>query len=336
MNVPALALDSWQNLLSNTIDDPAELIRLLELPETLIEPARRAANGFPLRVPAPYLARIKKGDLQDPLLRQVLPLGEETQKVPGYISDPLAEAAANPHEGIVHKYNGRVLVILTGACAINCRYCFRRHFPYEDNRLGPQQWQQLIDYLRSDSSIEEVILSGGDPLAVPDARLAKLVAELEAIPHLQRLRIHSRLPVVIPQRVTESLIELLGNSRLKTVLVSHINHANEIDTQVIRSLSRLNQAGVTLLNQAVLLKGINDSVATLKALSERLFEADVLPYYLFVLDPVDGAAHFDIPDADAQKLIGQLQSQLPGYLVPKLAREIPGRPSKTVLPPSLS
>ena len=336
MNLPVMPLESWQQLLSHTIDDPAELIRLLELPETLIEPARAAAGDFPLRVPRPYLARIQKGDPNDPLLKQVLPLAKERENVPGFVADPLAEANYNPHQGLVHKYKGRVLVIMTGACAINCRYCFRRHFPYGDNRLGPEQLQALLTYVANDSSIEEVILSGGDPLAVPDARLAKLIAELEAIPHLKRLRIHTRLPVVIPQRVTSSLLEILSQQRLRTTIVLHVNHANEVDADVGRALSKLRDAGITVLNQAVLLKGINDSVPALKALNETLFDWGVLPYYLFVLDPVAGAAHFDIPDADAQRLVAELQSQMPGYLVPKLAREVPDRPAKTVLPTVIS
>lgn len=336
MNLPVMPLESWQQLLSHTIDDPAELIRLLELPDALIEPARAAAGDFPLRVPRPYLARIKKGDPNDPLLKQVLPLAKERENVPGFVADPLAEANYNPHQGLVHKYKGRVLVIMTGACAINCRYCFRRHFPYGENRLGPEQLQALLTYVANDSSIEEVILSGGDPLAVPDARLAKLIAELEAIPHLKRLRIHTRLPVVIPQRVTSSLLEILSQQRLRTTIVLHVNHANEVDADVGRALSKLRDAGITVLNQAVLLKGINDSVPALKALNETLFDWGVLPYYLFVLDPVAGAAHFDIPDADAQRLVAELQSQMPGYLVPKLAREVPDRPAKTVLPTVIS
>ena len=332
MNLPLTALDSWQQLLSHTIDDPAELIRALDLPEDLIAPAQAAAQGFPLRVPTPYLRRIEPGNPDDPLLKQVLPLSAETRKVAGYVTDPLAEAQFNPRQGLVHKYQGRVLLIMTGACAINCRYCFRRHFPYDENRLGPEQWQSMLEYIRSDTSISEVILSGGDPLAVSDSRLQRLVNDLSAIPHIKRLRIHSRLPVVIPQRVTAELIDILGSSRLLTTLVLHVNHANEVDEQVGHALTQLRQANVTLLNQAVLLRGINDSVNSLKALSEELFNWGVLPYYLFVLDPVEGAAHFDIPDEEAQQLVGQLQGTLPGYLVPRLAREIPDRPAKTVLP----
>ncbi|WP_255611599.1 EF-P beta-lysylation protein EpmB [Marinobacterium arenosum] len=321
----------WQQLLSSAISDPAELIRLLELPVELVESARRAAEQFPLRVPMPFIERMRKGDLQDPLLKQVLPLDAELQPVPGFVTDPLAEMQNNPHDGLIHKYRGRVLLITTSACAINCRYCFRRHFPYQENRLGPDQWQRILDYIAADDSIHEVLFSGGDPLAAPDGRIARMLNELAAIAHLRRVRFHSRLPVVIPQRITDQLIAALTGTRLKPILVLHANHANEIDAVLSEALQPLRQARVPVLNQAVLLKGVNDSVEALKTLSETLFDAGVLPYYLFVLDPVAGSAHFDVSDDQARKLFDQLQRQLPGYLVPKLAREIPGEPSKTLL-----
>ena len=324
--------DSWQTLLSQSIESPAELIRYLELPASLLDGADSACLEFALRVPRPWLERIEKGNLQDPLLKQILPVTDELKSVPGFVSDPLAEMSSNPTEGLIHKYKGRVLVVLTGACAINCRYCFRRHFPYQENRLGPGQWQQLLDYIADDSSITEVILSGGDPLVSSDNRLQQLITELEQIPHLQRLRIHSRLPVVLPQRITTDLCRILEQTRLQVVTVIHSNHANEIDSSVGAAVSKLKLAGVTLLNQAVLLRGINDSVEDLRRLSETLFHAGVLPYYLFTFDPVKGAAHFDVPDQEAVLLMQQLQDQLPGYLVPRLAREIPGKGSKTLLP----
>jgi EF-P beta-lysylation protein EpmB len=331
MKLPVTLLDDWQQLLSHTIDDPAELLRLLELPDALLAEALAAAGDFPLRLPKPYLNRIRKGDPDDPLLRQVLPLGAERLHVPGYVTDPLAEMAANHHDGLIHKYKGRVLLILTGACAINCRYCFRRHFPYDDNRLGPEQWQQVLEYLRQQPQVNEVIFSGGDPLATSDKRLARMIRDLADIPHLSRIRVHSRLPVVIPQRVTDSLIDALTGTRLQPVMVLHANHANEIDAEVDLAVNRLKRAGVTMLNQSVLLRGVNDSVEALQALSERLFAAGVLPYYLFVLDAVAGAAHFDVSDNEAKALMQALQAELPGFLLPRLAREIPGRPSKTLL-----
>ncbi len=323
--------DAWQALLSQTLDSPKALIRYLQLPDSLLEGADRASLEFAMRIPRPWLERIEKGNPDDPLLRQVLPLGEELNDVPGFIRDPLEEMHSNPVNGLIHKYNGRVLVILTGACAINCRYCFRRHFPYAENRLGPQQWQGILDYIAADASITEVIFSGGDPLVSNDARLQQLITDLEQIPHLTRLRIHSRLPVVLPQRITESLTRILQQSRFKVVTVIHSNHPQELDDSVAAAVQRLKQAGVTVLNQAVLLRGVNDNIDTLKELSEKLFDIGVLPYYLFTFDPVKGAAHFDLPDDEAKQLLGQLQDLLPGYLVPKLAREIPGRRAKTLL-----
>jgi len=336
MNSPVHLPDSWQTLLSQTIDTPKALIEYLQLPQEMLAPAIDASRGFPLRVPTPFLDRIEKGNPDDPLLRQILPLGDELIAVPGFVTDPLAEMNANHQDGLIHKYQGRVLLIVTGACAINCRYCFRRHFPYQDNRLGPDQWQRVLEYIAADSSITEVIFSGGDPLVSSDSRLQKMIQDLEQIEHLQRLRIHSRLPVVIPQRITEPFTDMLRNSRFNIVTVFHINHANEIDQSVSQAARRLQQAGATVLNQAVLLRGVNDSVTAQKQLSEALFNSGILPYYLFTFDPVAGAAHFDIPDHEAQQLMQQLHRELPGYLVPKLAREVPGKGSKTLLPISFT
>ncbi len=333
MNLLHPADVDWQTELRHLITDPAELLRLLELPEQLLEGALNAERQFSLRVPRPYLSRIRKADPDDPLLKQILPLQQELMEVPGFGPDPLAEAAANKSSGVIHKYKDRVLLVLSGACAINCRYCFRRHFPYGDNQLGRDAWQEALEYIRQHPLVSEIIFSGGDPLATPDARLTRMLADLEQIPHLKRLRIHSRLPVVIPQRVTRELIETLGNSRLSSTLVLHINHPQEVDEAVRVALRPLRQAGVTLLNQAVLLKGVNDNLSVQKSLSESLFSEGILPYYLFVLDAVAGAAHFDVDDDTARRLVGRLQAELPGYLVPRLAREIPGRPSKTLLLP---
>ncbi|MFW1676633.1 EF-P beta-lysylation protein EpmB [Pontibacter sp. JAM-7] len=324
---------SWQELLSQCVEDPAQLLSLLHLDNALLPAAKAASELFPLRVPMPYLARIERGNPQDPLLLQVLPLHSELITVSGYSADPLGEQDANPVPGLIHKYKGRVLLILTGACAINCRYCFRRHFPYQENRLGPQQWQNIIEYIAADNSIREVIFSGGDPLATPDQRFFRLLDDLEQIPHLQRLRIHSRLPIMIPQRINANFCQRLQQSRLQTVMVIHANHANELDEAVAEALTALKNANVMLLNQSVLLKGINDSVAALQALCERVFALGVLPYYLFILDRVSGAAHFAISDDQARRLFSQLQQVLPGYLVPRLAKEIAGQPSKTLLAP---
>ncbi|MGH1461654.1 MAG: EF-P beta-lysylation protein EpmB [Neptuniibacter sp.] len=322
---------NWQQLLSNTINDPAELLQILELPPSLLEGAKRGDELFSLKVPRPFVQKMEKGNSADPLLMQVLPLSNEGLDIPGFISDPLKEMGSNPHEGLIHKYKGRVLLILSGACAVNCRYCFRREFPYSDNRLGPEQWQEVLNYLESDPSITEVIFSGGDPLATSDVRLQTMITDIEQIKHIKRLRIHTRLPIVIPQRITKEFASILGNSRFNTVMVLHANHANEIDSDLGAAVQLLKEHQVTILNQSVLLKGVNDSVESLVNLSEALFHQGILPYYLFTLDPVKGAAHFDIPDQQAVALHQLLQTKLPGYLVPKLVREIPGRPSKTLL-----
>ncbi|WP_227875870.1 EF-P beta-lysylation protein EpmB [Kushneria konosiri] len=320
---------SWQSQLSGALRDPKALLAAVGLDNRWLQGARDGHEAFEVRVPQAYLSRIKKGDPADPLLRQVLPLGSETQAVAGYVTDPLEEADHTPAAGLIHKYAARVLMITSGACAINCRYCFRRHFPYEDHAASRAQWRKTLDYLRDDESLIEAILSGGDPLVSSDARLSWLVGELDAIPHLKRLRLHTRLPVVIPDRVDDAMLEWLAATRLQKVVVLHINHANEIDDNVIRACDRLKSVGVTLLNQSVLLRGVNDDVEILRALSERLFEAGILPYYLHVLDPVAGAAHFDVPDDEAQRLHDALRDQLPGFLLPRLVREVPGEQAKT-------
>ncbi|WP_404374970.1 EF-P beta-lysylation protein EpmB [Vreelandella aquamarina] len=323
--------NTWQQQLSQAIRDPATLCKRLGLSQRWLTGAHAGHRLFEICVPDAYLARMVPNDPHDPLLLQVLPTGDETDTPPGYVSDPLEEADHRPVKGLIHKYANRVLLIASPACAINCRYCFRRHFPYSENSPSRAQWQEALNYLHADASIHEAILSGGDPLAASDRQLAWLVEQLESIPHLKRLRIHTRLPVVIPDRVDEGLLGWLGSTRLQKVVVLHINHANEIDQAVVDACTRLKQAGVTLLNQSVLLRGINDSVPALATLSERLFEAGVLPYYLHVLDPVQGAAHFDVPDEEAQALVQALLEHLPGFLMPRLVREVPGKMSKTPL-----
>ncbi|QJQ95258.1 MULTISPECIES: EF-P beta-lysylation protein EpmB [Halomonadaceae] len=325
------AESAWQRQLAGVVRDPAELCRRLALDPGWLSGAMQGHALFEVRVPEAYLSRIRPGDPDDPLLRQVLPLASERHAAPGFVDDPLAERDHTPRRGLIHKYHGRVLLIASPTCAINCRYCFRRHFPYADNAPSRAQWEATLDYLREDASIREVILSGGDPLAASDRQLAWLVAQLDAIPHLSRLRIHTRLPVVIPDRVDGALLDWLSATRLQKVVVLHINHANEIDAAVIEACTRLKAAGVALLNQSVLLRGVNDTVPALETLSERLFEAGILPYYLHVLDAVRGAAHFDVPDDEARELVAGLRRVLPGFLVPRLVREIPGAPSKTPL-----
>lgn len=321
----------WQQSLRDAVRDPAELCRLLELDPALVEAARAAGGAFALRVPREFIARMGKGDPGDPLLRQVLPLGEELDILPGFSHDPLGEAARNPAPGLIHKYHGRVLLIVSGACAVNCRYCFRRHFSYADNTPGRARWAETLDYVARRSEITEVILSGGDPLAANDALLAWLVEQIAAIPHVRRLRVHTRLPVVIPDRITPACLDWLTGSRLRTALVLHCNHAQELDETVAEALNRLRGRAVALFNQSVLLRGVNDSVDALAGLSERLYDCGVTPYYLHLLDPVAGAAHFSVDEARARSLLEALRRRLPGYLVPRLVRETAGSPYKIVL-----
>ncbi|MDG5499328.1 EF-P beta-lysylation protein EpmB [Marinobacter sp. BGYM27] len=322
---------NWQQALATAINRPETLLAELGLSPSLLTGAQDGHRLFNIRVPRPYLDRITPGDPNDPLLRQVLPLEQESETPAGYITDPLQEANHTPQQGLIRKYRSRALLMVTGTCAINCRYCFRRHFPYGEHRMSPDGREQALDTLRNSPEINEVIFSGGDPLAVNDQLLAQWVSAIEAIPHIRRLRIHSRLPVVIPQRVDDQLITWLGGSRLQKVVVLHINHAREIDDAVKQAAQRLQAAGATLLNQSVILRGVNDSAGTLADLSEALFDADILPYYLHAFDPVAGAAHFDVPDDEARAIVAELTAQLPGFLVPKLVREIPGKPSKTPL-----
>lgn len=321
----------WQAALVDIVTDPKELLTLLELDMQLLDAAIAAAQLFPLKVPRRFLDRIEKNNINDPLLRQFLPIGAELKNTSGYVSDPLHETSANLIPGLLHKYHGRVLFILTGTCAIHCRYCFRREFPYEKNNPGTAGWNQVIDYIARDPSITEVILSGGDPLAVSDVLLKNLIEKLAVIPHLKRLRIHSRLPIVLPERITPELISLLTSSSLKPVLVIHSNHPREISQDVKNVMKQLNQSGIVLLNQSVLLKGVNDDVETLISLSETLFEADVTPYYLHALDKTRGTGHFDLSLQSARSLHSAMRQRLPGYLVPKLVYEQPGAPAKVLL-----
>lgn len=323
----------WQMSLKSLVTDPAELLALLNLPAVHLDAAVRAAELFSLRVPREFIALMQPGNINDPLLKQVLPIDAEFIDKPGFTTDPLEEASARPVPGVVHKYRDRLLLILSGACAINCRYCFRRHFPYADNRISGSATQVALEYIQAQSDLREVIFSGGDPLVTADARLEEIISKISEIPHIERLRIHSRLPVVIPSRITERLIRVLTQSRLQTALVLHINHPQEISPELVDACERLRKAGVTLLNQAVILRGINDKVPTQVELSRALYRAGILPYYLFLFDPVMGASHFDIPEKEAQTLAAKMQVELPGYLMPRLAREVPGEPSKTLLPP---
>ena len=321
----------WQTDLTNAVSDPAELLRLLELDASLLEPARAASREFPLRVPRSFVTRMRKRDPFDPLLRQVLPLGAELEPQPDFTHDAVGDLASRAEPGVLHKYHGRVLLITTGACAVNCRYCFRRHFPYAEESARAAGWQPALQYIRSDASIAEVILSGGDPLSLSDRILADLVSRLQEIPHVRTLRIHTRQPIVLPSRVDAELLSWLRNCHLRKVVVVHVNHARELSAEVTQALEKLQDAGATLFNQSVLLRGVNDSAEVLAELSQQLFTAGVIPYYLHMLDRVKGAAHFDVPDNEAREIARGLRARLPGYLVPRLVREIPGAPAKVPL-----
>ncbi len=321
----------WKQELRDAVTRPEQLLAMLGLGDSQLAKQLADLPDFPLRVPMPYIRRMGHGDPNDPLLRQVLPLGKELLPAPGFDRDPLRESRYNPVPGIVHKYQGRVLLITSPACAVHCRYCFRRHFPYDDNNPGKEQWRQSLHYIARDPSISEVILSGGDPLAANDSHLAWLVRELATLPHVKRLRVHSRFPVVIPSRVDDACLAWLTATRLIPVMVLHINHPREIDDEVAAMVGRLRDAGLTVLNQTVLLRGVNDHSTVLSRLSEDLFQAGVLPYYLHLLDPVAGAAHFEVEQHRALALHGSLRAGLPGYLVPRLVRDLPGAPAKTVI-----
>lgn len=322
---------AWQAELARAVRDPQELLMLAGLQHHPLLASEATRRRFPLRVPRGYIARMKKGDPNDPLFRQVFPLFAEDQISPGFSADPVADLAAMPSPGVLQKYAGRVLLVTTGACAIHCRYCFRRHFPYAEHNPAQAQWEQALHYIARTPSVREVILSGGDPLTLTDNRLSELVQALAAIPHVKRLRIHTRLPVVLAERVDSHLLHWLAQTPLQKVMVIHANHANELDGKVAAALGELSRAGCRLFNQAVLLRGINDEVSTLCDLSESLFDAGVIPYYLHLLDRVQGAAHFEVEIGTAQYLHQTLRARLPGYLVPLLVQELAGAPSKLPL-----
>jgi len=324
-------LASWQADFAAAVTDPAELASLLGLPESWVAPAREAARMFPMRVPRSFVARMRRGDPTDPLLRQVLPVAEELEHTAGRSSDPLQEADARRAPGLLHKYRGRALLIATGACAMHCRYCFRREFPYEDQQSDTGRWHDALAALAADPSIEELILSGGDPLSLGDARLQSLSRALADIPQLRSLRLHTRNAVVLPSRVDDGLVEWIKGLPWRVTVVLHVNHAQELEGDAVEAIARLRSTGALLLNQSVLLRGVNDDAATLVALSKRLHELGVLPYYLHLTDSVNGTAHFDVDELRGRAIVDALARALPGYLVPRLVREVPGEEAKVVL-----
>ena len=322
--------NSWQQQLSQSFKSILTLCDYLELNYTNTCP-RSITQDFPIRVPKSFAQRIEKGNWNDPLLKQILPTDDENKQVSGFTYDPVGDLKAMNETGLIHKYHGRALLINTGNCAIHCRYCFRRNFPYTNSQLSTQKQKNAFLYLAEHTEIHEVILSGGDPLSLSDNKLAEIIKALDKIPHLKRIRIHSRLPIVLPDRITDNFIHVLTQSSKQIIMVVHCNHANELDLAVKKCCEKIRQANISILNQSVLLKGINDDVLTLKKLSEKLFGFGIMPYYLHLLDKAQGVAHFDVPKATAIVLMQDLQAQLSGYLVPKLVHEEAGAKAKTIV-----
>ena len=321
----------WKRELADAVRDPAELCELLDLDPSIAKKANKASRDFPFLVPRGFISRMQQGDPYDPLLLQVLPRLEELDDVPGFVSDPVGEQAARQGAGLIQKYHGRCLLLVTGGCAVNCRYCFRREFPYAESGASPSSFTPAVAQIGHDSSIHEVILSGGDPLLADDVLLEDLIQKIASISHVQRLRIHTRIPVVLPSRITEYFLRIMHETRLTVCLVIHANHAAELDSTVAESLRKLGHVIPLRFNQAVLLRGVNDTAESLVQLSERLLDLGVTPYYLHLLDPVRGASDFNVPEETGRRLVAELQNRLPGYAVPRLAREHPGSPSKTWL-----
>ncbi len=317
----------WRQQIRQALRTPAELLDFLDLP---CPPALRGARpAFPLLVPLAFARRMRRGDRGDPLLRQVLPDVDEGRLVSGFDSDPVGDLHSRRAPGVLHKYHGRLLLILTGACAVHCRYCFRQEFPYPQERASGRRWHEAVDYLHGAEDVEEIILSGGDPLMLPTAQLEDLTCKLAGFGHIKRLRLHTRMPVVLPDRVTPRLERWMQSLPWPLVVVIHANHAAEFDDEVDQALARLRASGAHVLNQAVLLAGVNDRADELVALMQRGFTAGALPYYLHQLDRVRGAQRFEVPLDRARALSDELRRRLPGYLVPKLVQEVPGMPYKT-------
>ncbi len=318
----------WKRSLAAAIRDGATLLRELSLSPSDVRLSPEAAEAFPCLVPISYIERMQLGNPRDPLLLQVLPVEEELATVPGFVTDAVDDQSARRAPGLIHKYEGRVLLIAAGSCAVNCRYCFRRHYPYQDEPKRIADWEPALAEIASDPTVHEVILSGGDPLMLPDERIAALLEKLEAIPHLTRLRVHSRLPIVLPDRVTRTLIDTLKDSRLQPIMVVHANHPAEVAGDCVDAIRELVRGGIPTLNQAVLLKDVNDTADTLAELSERLVNVGVMPYYLNQLDRVSGTAHFEVPPERGLAIMEELRSRLAGYALPRYVREVAGADAK--------
>lgn len=319
---------SWQKVLQENTLKAEELFEYLCLDQASLQ---HINHKFPIKTTKNYASRIKKNDIHDPLLKQILPNENILAAVPGYSDDPLNEKNAIKVPGLLHKYHGRVLVTVTGACAIHCQYCFRQHYPYEGNTPSRAGWKNIVNYISENPSISEVIYSGGDPLMAKDSLLAELTEQLVKIKHLKRLRIHTRLPVVLPQRICDEFFDWMDPLSLQKVMVLHINHPNEIDNELIDAVQKLSAHKITVLNQSVLLRGVNDSAETLAELSEKLFSCGVMPYYLHMLDKVHGAEDFEVDEKEALSIFEELRKKVSGFLLPRLVREVAGELSKVAM-----
>ncbi|WP_328986247.1 EF-P beta-lysylation protein EpmB [Thiorhodovibrio winogradskyi] len=321
----------WHADLRTGIRDLPRLCQLLDLDPALIAEGKAAAASYPLSAPRAWLDLIEPGNPDDPLLRQILPTLAETRPHPDFGPDPVGDQNARQTSGLLCKYPGRALLLVTGACPIHCRYCFRRCFPFAASMNHPDQATRALAAIAARPDLSEVILSGGDPLLLNDRSLGWLLGALESIGHLKRIRLHTRIPTTLPSRIDATLCRLLGGGRLPCVLVTQTNHPRELGEAAATALARLQRAGITLLNQSVLLRGVNDSPEILRDLSERLFALGVMPYYLHLLDQVTGSAHFALPLTSCVKIAKELRAQMSGYLMPRVVIEQLGANSKTPL-----
>ncbi|MFO1256936.1 MAG: EF-P beta-lysylation protein EpmB [Gammaproteobacteria bacterium] len=328
IKVKAQSQRPWQNALKTALTDPRALLKALNLSSDAIP---WTENNFGMKVPLSFVAKMKQGDPNDPLLRQVLPVKFESEQTDGFVPDPLAERLQNPLPGLIHKFKNRVLVIPATRCPIHCRYCFRRHFPYDENNINLSAFDNIADYIAKDNNIHEVILSGGDPLFAPDRYLQSVIEKMTASEHIKILRFHTRFPITVPERIDDSFLTLVKHIKVQVVMVLHCNHPNELCNDIKAAVTLLKAAGVTVLNQSVLLKGINDNAETLIALSHRLFEHGIMPYYINQLDPIENTAHFEVPKEKIKELYADLLSNLPGYLVPRFVQEQAFKPNKIPL-----
>jgi len=326
---------TWQESLRRAVRSVDELLERLGLtPDQL--PPLDSSPKFPLLVPGEYIQRMEPSNPRDPLLLQVLPLAQENDRVAGFQIDAVGDGASTRLPGVLHKYQSRALLIATGLCAVHCRYCFRRHFPYDESPTSLSQWDDSIRYIQEHREIEEVLLSGGDPLSLGNAKLFGLIGKISRIEHVSRIRIHTRFPVMIPSRVDRDMLErleaLLDSQNPRSIwIVLHVNHANEIDQPLVDACTKLRRSGAVMLNQAVLLRGINDTFETQRDLCKKLADSGIVPYYLHQLDRVEGSAHFECDQGVGESIIARLRSELSGYAVPRFVQEIAGEPSKSLI-----